>query len=166
MLVETYKIKSWKEELMGVVIKENDDWILIQEIEGDYQVDGYALLKKEFVKKRRSKKWEAQVALVLQLQKHKPALRGFRFGTVPTMLRWIEKRFEIFAFQDKVEESIEIGKVEDIKDNVLGMHFLKANGKYESEFIYDYKLSQLRKISFDTHYLRSLKLLNGHLEKE
>ena len=124
MLVETYKIKSWKEELMGVVIKENVDWILIQEIEGDYQVDGYTLLKKEFVKKRRSKKWEAQVALVLQLQKHKPALRGFRFGAVPTMLRWIEKRFEIFAFQDKVEESIEIGKVEDIKDNVLGLSLI------------------------------------------
>ncbi len=165
MLVETYKIKSWDEELMGVVIKENDDWILIQEIEGDYQVDGYTLLKKEFVKKRRSKKWEKQVALVLELNKHKPALTGFRFGKVESMLKWIEKRHDIFAFQDKVEESIEIGKVEDIKENVLGLHFLKANGKYESEYIYDYKLNQIRKISFDTHYLRSLKLLNAHHEK-
>jgi len=163
--VETYKIKSWKDRMMGVVIKENDDWILLQEIEGDYQVDGYCLLRKKFVQKRRAKKWEEQVALVLKLQKHKPSLTGFRFGTLPAMLRWIEKRYDIFAFQDKVEQSIEIGKVEDINDKTLGLNFLKADGMYESEYVYDYKIKDIRKISFDTHYLKSLKLLNGHHEK-
>lgn len=166
MKVETYKIKGWKDQMMGVIIKESKEWLLVQEIEGDYHVDGYTLLRKSFIKKRRCKQWEKQVALVLDLHKHKPELKGFRFAKLPTMLKWIEKHHGIFSFQDKVEESIEIGKVEDVVDNVLGLNFLLANGQFVDKHVYEYNMDKIRKVSFDTHYLNSLKLLNAHHKKK
>jgi len=161
MKVETYTIKGWEDPIMGVVINENDDWILVSEVATDYHVDGFALLKKSYIKKRRTKKWEKQVAQVLTLQKFKPkSTRGFKFGTVAEMLAWIEKKYEIFAFQDQMENSLEIGVIEDITEKKLGLHFLKANGEYEPDYVYDYKVSKIRKISFDTYYLNALKVLS------
>ena len=164
MQVETYKIKTWNDTITGLLIKENDDWILIKEVEGDYHVDGFTLLRKEYVKKRKTKKWEKQVAIVLGLQKVSKTLRGFKFGDLPTMMAWIEKKYGLFAFQDNVEESIEIGRVEDIKDGTLGLNFLKADGTFVADYVYDYKLNKIRKVSFATHYLNSLLLLNKHLQ--
>ena len=164
MLVESYTIKGWNDPIMGVLLDENDDWLLISEVATDYNIDGFALVNKSFVKKRKTKKWEKQVSLVLELQKYKPkSTRGFKFGTVESMLQWIEKKYEIFAFQDQMEESLEIGSVEDISGNKLGLNFLKANGEFEAEYVYDYKISKIRKITFDTYYLNALKLLSKHI---
>ena len=163
MKVETYTIKGWDDPIMGVVIDENDDWILISEVATDYHVDGFALLKKSYIKKRRTKKWEKQVALVLELQKFEPKMKkGFSFGTLESMLKWIESKYTIFAFQDQIEDSLEIGVVEDLSGNTLGLNFLKADGEFEPDYIYDYKVKKIRKITFDTYYLNALKILSKH----
>lgn len=163
MKVESFKIKGWKEGVIGVLIEENDDWVLIGDISSDYHVDGFALLRKSKIKKRETKAWEEQVALVLSLQKYEPSLRkGFKFGTVKSMLTWIEKSYGLFAFQDKLEESMEVGTMEDLKGNVLGLNFLMTDGRYDEDFIYDYKVKQIRKISFDSQYLNALGLLHEH----
>jgi len=136
---------------------------LIGEISSDYHVDGFALLRKSKIKKRSTKSWERQVALVLELQKYSPSLRrGFKFGSLATMLRWIQKEYGLFAFQDKIEESMEVGTMEDIKGNTLGLNFIMTDGRFDDEFIYDYKVDQIRKISFGTHYLDALDLLHEH----
>jgi len=163
MKVESYKIKGWEEGVIGVLIKENEEWVLIGDISSDYHVDGYALLRKSKIKKRSTKDWENQVALVLSLQKYEPSLRkGFKFGSLESMLKWIQKEYGIFAFQDKIEESMEVGTMEDITDKVLGLNFLMTDGRYDDDYIYDYKVNQIRKVSFGTHYLNALDLLQAH----
>ncbi len=160
MKVEAYQIKGWNTDVAGVVMSENDDWILINEIPVDYQVDGFTLINKAFVKKRYTKKFEKRIAKVLSLKKYKaPKVKGFKFGKIADMLLWIENKYGFFQFQDDLEESLEIGVIDIIKKNNLSLLFLKQNGKFDWKYVYEYKLDKIRKITFDSNYLQSLKLL-------
>ncbi len=42
MKIESYKIKGWRETETGIVISENEDWILVNHIV-DYVLDGFKL---------------------------------------------------------------------------------------------------------------------------
>lgn len=164
--VEAYKIKGWKETVLGVLLEENDQWILINEISMDYQLDGFAILSKKFVKKRSTKKWEKQIAQVLELKKYKPQLdASFKFGSFEQMAGWIEEKFVLLQFQDDIEASLEIGKIDTIEDNILHLLFLKADGKFKQKYTYEYKVNSIRKINFNTDYLNSLLLLAKHNSK-
>ncbi len=158
--VETYTIKGWKGEVSGVILKENADWILINEIETDYLINGYAILNKKYLSDRRSGSWEKQVALVLKLKGHKSKMPNkFKFGSIKKMLDWVERGYDIVQFQDAVEDSIEIGVVDTVKKNNLDLIFIKENGKIEKKYIYRYKMDKIRKITFGTDYLKSINLL-------
>ena len=160
MKVETFKIKGWKEGVTGIVLKENSKWILLNEVPGDYETDGYSILNKKYIKKRSSDKRDKQVALVLKLKQYEPVLpASFKMDHFKSIFKWIENKYGFFQFQDQVEDSIEIGIVEEIKKNKLFLLFLKPNGKFRIKYAHEYKLSEIRKITFDTHYLNSLKLL-------
>ena len=58
MKVEKYKIKDWDDSESGLLVSENDDWILVKHIPVDYVIDGYRLYKKEFIENRISTKNE------------------------------------------------------------------------------------------------------------
>jgi|TARA_B110000908_G_C10074381_1_gene366583 hypothetical protein len=51
MKIESYKIKGWKETETGIVISENEDWLLVNHIV-DYVLDGFKLYRKSYIKKR------------------------------------------------------------------------------------------------------------------
>ena len=53
MKVETYKIKGWREKETGLLIAENEEWVLVKHIPVDYMVDGYKLYQKKFIKNYR-----------------------------------------------------------------------------------------------------------------
>jgi len=58
--VETYEVTYWEDSESGLLIAENEEWILVKHIPVDYVIDGYRLYKKEFVAKReRTKKRKA-----------------------------------------------------------------------------------------------------------
>ena len=50
--VESYKIKGWKAIPRGLLIAENEKWILVKNIPVDYVVDGYKLYQKRYITKR------------------------------------------------------------------------------------------------------------------
>lgn len=64
MKVETYKIAGWKEKETGLLISENEDWILVKHIPVDYVIDGFKLYRKKAVKKRKSKTKEGKISRV------------------------------------------------------------------------------------------------------
>lgn len=163
MKVETFKIKGWKTPVTGVVMMENKDWILINDVLLEYQADGYSLLAKKYVKDRYSTKLENQIALVLELKGHKAKIsKKFELGELGDMLEWIQDRYGLIQLQDKLEQSLEIGFVEEIDKKKLGLVFMKPNGKFKEKYLYEYKIKGIRKITFDTDYLYSLSLLADH----
>ena len=167
MKVETYTIEGWKEKVTGIVLDENDNWILINEVPVDYLPDGFSLINKNHLSKRKTTKLDQQTALVLKLKKYKPELaKKFKFGSVSKMTKWIENQYGLIQFQDEHEDSLEIGVVDRIKKNTMNLLFLKTNGKFVKKYTYEYEIDKIRKISFDSDYLYSLSLLITHNYKE
>lgn len=101
MKVETFKIAEWEEEETGLIIDENDIWILVKHIPVDFVIDGFKLYKKEFVVERIHGKNELLVEKVLGLKgvtREKP--KGFEFTDTLVILKWSEMKYGIFEFQD------------------------------------------------------------------
>lgn len=160
MKVETFKIKSWKEEETGLVVAENDDWILVKYIPTDYAVDGYKLYRKKFVKKRVSNEIEAQIARVLKLKKVNTDLPdGFEFTNVIDTLKWVETRYGLFEFQEKKEIELFYGKINQHQKNIFVIDMIMEDGKIERDFDYDFSTKSIRAISFESDYFESIRLL-------
>ncbi len=164
--IETFAIKDWNDPVSGVILEENKDWILLNEIPTDYEVDGFAILNKKFITERISKKFEKKNALVLSLKKYSKPKVKIKLSSLKSILKAIEKKYEIFQFQDQLENSVEIGVLDEIENDALHLIYLKANGKFDKKYTYEYDVNDIRKINFDTNYLNSLKLLVKHSYKK
>ncbi len=160
MKVESYKIKGWKEKETGVLISENEDWILVNHIPADYTLDGFKLYRKRFVKKRISKTSEKQIERVLNLKgKKTPELKEFVFNNVLETLKWSEKKYGLFEFQDKGETELFYGKINRTENDILIIDMVKSNGKVEIDYDFEFSLNKIRSITFETDYFESIRLL-------
>ena len=158
--VETFKIKGWKEKETGLLVAENEKWILVKHIPVDYLVDGYKLYKKKFIKSRESKEREAQVAHVLGLKGVKAKKpKGFEFAGVVDTLKWSEKKYGLFEFQDSEEGALQLGKINTVSKKSLFIDFITAEGKLKKAFKFSFKTNEIRSITFESDYFNSIKLL-------
>lgn len=160
MKVESYKIKGWKKKEQGLLISENEDWILVKHIPVDYVIDGYKLYSKNFIKKRESKEKELQVKRVLSLKKVKAIEPdNFTFGSTIKMLEWVENEFGLFEFQEEYENELTYGKINEVRKNILKIDMIKANGKIVEKYDWDFDLNKIRSITFMTDYFESIRLM-------
>jgi hypothetical protein len=158
--VESYKIKGWKEKETGVLITENENWILVNHIPNDYALDGFKLYRKKFVKKRISGDSEKQIERVLSLKNKKtPELKGFAFNDVLEILKWSEEKYGLFEFQDKGETELFYGRINRSENDVLIIDMIKSNGQIESDYDFEFSLNKIRSITFETDYFESIRLL-------
>ena len=160
MKVESYKIKGWKKRPSGLLISENDDWILVKHINGDYAIDGFKIYNKKFIQKRVSKSDEQQVAKVLQLKKVKTSKpKKFQFDDVISLFKWMEKKYGLFEFQDNEEDAVFFGKIKKVKKDKFQIHSIDADGKIHLNFEYNFSTKKIRSITFKTDYFESIRLL-------
>lgn len=160
MKVESYKIKGWKEKETGVLISENDDWILVNHIPVDYVIDGFKLYRKKFIKKRINGESEKKIERVLNLKNKKlPELKGFEFNNILETLKWSEKKYGLFEFQDKGETELFYGKINRTENDILIIDMINSNGQIEEDYDYDFSLKKIRSITFETDYFESIRLL-------
>ena len=158
--VESYKIKGWKDKETGVLISENEDWILVNHIPADYALDGFKLYRKKFVKKRISGTSEKQIERVLNLKNQKtPELKDFEFNDVLATLKWSEKKYGLFEFKDKEETELFYGKINRTEKDILIIDMIKSNGQIEFDFDFEFSLKKIRSITFETDYFESVRLL-------
>jgi hypothetical protein len=159
MKIESYNIKGWKETETGIVISENEDWILVNHLV-DYVLDGFKLYRKKYIKKRISGDSEKQIERVLKLknkQVQKP--KEFVFNDVIETLKWSEKKYGLFEFQDKKESELFYGKINRIENDILIIDMIKSNGQIEKEYDFLFSLKKIRSITFETDYFESIRLL-------
>lgn len=159
--VERYRIQDWQDEETGLLIDENEDWILIMSIPVDYVTDGYKLISKKFLTERNRATAEMQIERVLNLRNisgEKP--QGFKFGNTIEMLQWVEKAYEIFEFQEVSEDEVFYGKIHQIEDDeILTIDYIDSEGQEEIAYACDFDLAEIRTITFDTDYFNAVKLL-------
>ncbi len=158
--VEKYKIKGWKKQETGLLVAENEDWVLMKFISGDYLIDGYKLYKKKFIKKRKSGAEEQKKAKVLKLKKVKADKPSkFDFRDTVGMLEWVEKKYGLFEFQEDIETEVFYGKINRLKGDKMIIDFVDGDGKIEANFAWKFPLKKIRSITFDSDYFRSVVLM-------
>jgi len=160
MKIETYKIKGWKEKLSGLLIDENDEWILVKHIPVDYVVDGFTLYRKKFLKSRKPHKKAEITSRVLKLKEikiEKPI--GFEFKDVLGLLKWSEDKYGLFEFKDDPEDELFYGKISKMQGNNLIIDMILSNGDTEKEYDFEFELDRIRTITFESDYFTSIILL-------
>ena len=75
------------------------------------------------------------------------------------MLKWCEKEYGLFEFQDDDETELFYGKIREVKSNLLTIDMIKASGAIEPDYDYEYSLDEIRVITFKTDYFISIGLL-------
>lgn len=168
MQVEKYKIKGWKKRERGLLISENDHWILVKHIPVDYILDGYKLYSKKHIKQRQSKSKEKQIERVLRLKNvNSQEPEDFKFGETIEILKWVENKFGLFEFQDDIENELHYGSINKIEGEFLNINMIRSNGTIEEEFDCEFKINEIRTITFMTDYFESIRLLmNDELKKK
>lgn len=166
MKVETYKIKDWKEKETGLLIDENEDWILVKYIPVDYVIDGYKIYKKSVVEKRKSKTKEEKIARVLQLKKIETKTpESLSLDSVLEILKWSEKKYGLFEFQDN-EGDLFYGKLNKVKVDMFYIDLINSNGNIEKEYDYNFLIYEVAAIAFESDYFESIRLLmNDEIKK-
>jgi hypothetical protein len=164
MKVETFKIKGWKSRETGLVIMENEDWVLVKHIPVDYVVDGYKLYRKKFIKKRKTKVNEGKIAMVLGLKKIAlNAPTSFQFTDTHTLLKWVEDQYGLFEFQESNEEDLYYGKFNKVEDQDFVIDSIDSDGELDTEYDFVFSFDDVRTITFDTDYFKSIKLMFDNL---
>lgn len=158
--VESFKISEWVEIQTGIVLAENENWILVNHIPVDYLIDGYNLINKKHILKRHSGNDEKQIERVTKLKGttiENPA--GFAFSDTLGLLKWTEEKFGLFAFQTEDEYAAFFGKINRVEKDMLIIDSVFADGKVVPDYDYEFELKEVRTITFGSDYFESMRLL-------
>ncbi|CAM1372176.1 hypothetical protein [Tenacibaculum xiamenense] len=160
MLIEDYILIDWEEFETGVLLDENEDWILIKSIPVDFQLDGYKLINKKYLENRFSNDNES-LKRVLELREsvfEKP--EGFEFGTnTIEILKWVETKYGCFEFQDNEEDELFYGVLSEAKGNTFYIDSIKSNGEIDLDFDVEFSKDSVRTISFESDCFKAICLL-------
>lgn len=157
--VEFLRLADWEDDVVGVWLAENDDWLLLRRIPVDYVVDGYALVAKQYLMTRQPGAGRKQTELVLRLKGIQPTVPpGFSFSDTLGLLRWVEQTYGLVQFQDE-EEATFLGWLRCVEDTRFRIDALSANGRVDRAYEAWFAAADVQIIEFDTDYFNSLKLL-------
>ncbi len=160
MKVETFLLKNSDEPEMGLVVSENDDWVLVKHIPADHVIDGFRLYRKKFLDARDVSDEERRVARVLQLKKVEATTpEGFRFQDMPGMLKWMEDQYGLFEFLDEDDAVVFYGCIHKVGNGMITLEMIDADGHSEVDEDHQHVLEQISMITFGSDYLYSLGLL-------
>ena len=163
MKVEKFKIKGWKKKETGIVISENEDWILVKHIPNDYVVDGYKIYNKTFIKRRKPISEEDNLTIVLKLKNVNLNIPdNFKFSSTLDLLKWSEKKYGLFEFQDDSETELFYGKLNKILGNEFVIDMILSDGTFENKYEFNFLIDKIRVITFETDYFESIRLLMNY----
>jgi hypothetical protein len=158
-VVKALQLDNWDEKVSGLWLDENEDWMLLRSIH-DYRPDGYLLVAKYFIVSETPKnKKLLQAARVLKLKGvDSTAPANFAFGSIPTMLQWVEQHYKVFQFQDEEDTSF-CGQLRDYDENDYQINSLSPSAELDLDYDLWFAFKDLVTIEFDSDYLNSLRLL-------
>lgn len=160
MKVETIKLVDWNQPEVGLIVAENEEWLLMKHIPVDYFVDGYKLYNKTFISQRHHTVEEQKIEYVLNLKGCQPCLpTDFTFADSVGLLLWVEARYGLFEFQDDEESMLVYGKMKKTFPEYFLIDFINSDGVVDHFYDYPFKRDQVRIITFGTDYHQSIRLL-------
>jgi len=158
-MVETYKINGWEDDESGMLLFENDEWILVKHIPVDYQTDGFKIYHKKWVENRNSGEVEAQIERVLKLKGIRSNKPDINLGNAQEILSQLESKYGFFEFQDGDGEELFYGKLIEINGDEFTINMIGSKGEIIEDYDYEFSFDEIRSITFETDYFESIRLL-------
>lgn len=167
MRVERFEIQDWEEPQTGLLLAENEEWVLVKHIPVDFFVDGYKLYKKQFILSRSNGAEEQLIERVLKLKNETTALpERFEFQATADVLRWSEREFDLFEFQDEDETELFYGRINRLEKSDLIIDMVLSDGTLELDYDIVFNIDAIRAITFGSDYFNSIRLLyNDEIKK-
>ncbi|CAL2083190.1 conserved protein of unknown function [Tenacibaculum sp. 190524A02b] len=166
MKIERYKIKDWEEEELGVFLDENEEWILVKSIPVDFQVDGYKLIKKEYIEERIADE-NPVLQKVLELKNltfENP--ENFDFKSTIEFLKWVEEKYGCFEFQDEIEDELFYGILKEVNKESFYIDSITSKGTIDLDFDVEFSIKDVRVVSFGSDYFNSISLLYNYNKRK
>lgn len=165
MNIAEFSIEGWEESEVGIVICENEQWVLIKSIPMDYAIDGYKLIAKKFITETTEPVDVSLLNRVFELKKISTAVpEGFTLGSTLENLQWVESQYGLFEFQDDDETVAMYGKIHSCTDETFTIDMVKIDGTVDDDFDCEFNLNAIRVITFESDYHYSMQLLyQSHL---
>lgn len=153
-----FKYRDETVKYSGLLIDYNDDWTYIKCTDGDYLVDGFAILKSNYIEQYEVGEWQKFAGKILALKgiTIKPEYK-LPIDNLEVILSTLSKRFGCFGFQQQTNKSWWFGKIKRINEQELKLDYLNPRAKWTG--VKSYKLSAIRTIQFDNDYINSLLLV-------
>lgn len=158
-MVETYKINGWEDNETGMLLFENDNWILVRHIPVDYQIDGFKIYNKKWVANRNSGEKEAQIDRVLKLKGISMDKPEIKLGSPQEILTQLESKYGLFEFQDDDGEELFYGKINETNEVEFTINMIGSKGEIIEDYDCEFSFGEIRSITFDTDYFESIRLL-------
>ncbi len=163
MKIESYQISDWEDLETGVLLDENEDWILIKSIPGDYEVDGYKLLNKSYVEDRFETENSEIIQKVIALKEIEiKSPENFKFKNTLGTLKWLEDVYGCFEFQEEEEDELFYGVLDSFDIESFSMDSIKSDGTIDLDFDAVFKMKDIKTVSFESDYFKSISLLYNY----
>lgn len=142
----------------GLLIDYNDDWTYIKCTDGDYLVDGFVILKSNYIEQYEVGEWQKFAGKILALKgvTIKPEYK-LPIDNLEVILSSLSKRFGCFGFQQQTNKSYWLGKIKRISEQELKLDYLTPRSKWTGVRIF--KLANIRMVEFGSDYINSLMLV-------
>lgn len=164
-MVETYKIRGWQEDETGLLLFENDKWILVTHIPVDYQVDGFKIYHKKWIESRTSGEKEAHIERVLRLKGISLDVPEINLGNTQEILTQLELKYGLFEFQDGDGEELFFGKLNKVNGDAFTINMIGSKGEISINYDFEFSFDEVRSITFETDYFQSIRLLMNDIMK-
>lgn len=151
------KVKNHNEIYKGVVVQENEEWIILHQSQRDFNFDGYLFINKNFIKQKNIVSTDRISAKILSLN-YSPMWKYEGKGidctnTMHIFSTFMEKK-ENIAIGLESDDYILVGKISKLNRKSIVLNKIDE----QTNFIQSQRIpfSQIRLIEYKNNYLTSL----------
>lgn len=146
-----------KKIVSGFLLDYNEDWILLKTNPADYVIDGYTIVRNKRIVEVYQDEDEEFIEAVISLKGITPVYdKEIPLENIQDIFRYLDSKYEMFAFVQKSEKTIYPGRLVEINDKKIRIEWIDTRARWVGER--KFKLDKIRTIEFDNDYLNSLKL--------
>lgn len=154
MDVKKIKISRRPDLVYGVFVKDFDNWLLIEENIVDYVLDGFSIINKKYIKSVleafKKDSFESKVFI------NKIVLESYnKYLSIDDIIMFLNNSKKAIGIELESSSYTLVGKINKLNDDFLILDMYSSKGKFLEET--KIKFSTIRKINFDTDYLKSIE---------
>ncbi len=152
-------IENWDEEVTGLFLKENKEWIAFYDNQNDFLLDGIRYIQKKNIDEiiRESDDVFKEKIFSLKGITSSTVQVPFLKESTEDLFIQLEQNETLFHFDTDDEEEMFVGKVIAVFSDSFKFQALNSVGVWDESFICDF--SDVSSIAINNDYLNSLELL-------